>query len=60
VRVDVSVMCSKVMGGSVGGRKFLGKPRGRWEDVVRREAVDFLKIKNWNSAARNRKDWRRS
>jgi hypothetical protein len=34
----------------------LGESRGRWEDVVRREAVDFLKIMNWNSAARYKKD----
>jgi hypothetical protein len=60
VRVDVSLMPRKVMGGSFRGRKSLGKPRGRWEDVVRREAVDFLKITNWNLAARNRKGWRRS
>jgi hypothetical protein len=35
VGVDVSLMPRKIMGGSFGGRKSLGKPRGRWEDVMR-------------------------
>jgi len=38
-------MPRKVKGGCFGRRNSVGKPRGRWKDVVRREAVDFLKIK---------------
>ena len=48
------------MGGCFGGRKSVGKARGRWEYVVRREAVDFLKIRNWNAATSKRKEWSRS
>jgi hypothetical protein len=35
---------NKVMGGCFGGRRPVGKPRGRWED-----AVDLLQIQNWNA-----------
>jgi hypothetical protein len=43
--MDVPLMPRKVMGGCIGGRKSVRKARGRWKNVLGREAVDFLKIK---------------
>jgi hypothetical protein len=37
----------------------VGKPRGRWEGAVRRDAVDLLAIRNWKAAAGNRAGWRK-
>jgi hypothetical protein len=47
------------MGGCFGGRRPVGKPRERWEDAVWRDAVDFLQIRKWKAAARNREGWRK-
>jgi len=54
-RMDVSLKPWKVMGGCFGRRKSVGKARGRWKDVVRREAVDFLKIKELVSSSKKQK-----
>jgi hypothetical protein len=40
-------------------RRPVGKPRGRWEDAVRRDAVDLLQIRNWKGAATKRKVWKK-
>jgi hypothetical protein len=42
------------VGGDVGGRRPLGKPRFRWKDALLRYTVDLLQIRNWE-AARNGK-----
>jgi hypothetical protein len=31
-----------------------GKPRGRWEDVVWKDAIDLLWIQNWKAETRKR------
>jgi hypothetical protein len=33
-------------------KKPVGKPSGRWEDAVWRDAVDLFQIRNWQAAAR--------
>jgi hypothetical protein len=47
------------MGRCFGGRRPVGKPRGRWEDTVTRVTVDLLQIRNWKATARKRKGWRK-
>jgi len=37
----------------------VGNPRNRWEDAVRRDAVDLLQIQTWMAAARKREFWRK-
>lgn len=36
----------------------MGKPRDRWKDAVRRDAVDLLQIWNQKVATRSRGGWR--
>jgi hypothetical protein len=49
----------KAMQAQFGGRSTVGRPRGRWENAVRVEAERLLGIPNWNTAARNREEWRK-
>jgi hypothetical protein len=51
-RMDVSLTPREVMGGCFRRRKSVRKARGRWKDVVRRGAVDFLKIKELVSSSK--------
>jgi len=37
----------------------VGKPRTRWEDVVRRETSQILEIRGWRRRAADREEWRR-
>jgi hypothetical protein len=37
----------------------VGKPRKRWEDAVRQDAVSFLRCRNWKLAAHDRTLWRK-
>jgi hypothetical protein len=40
-------------------KKVCGKPRDRWEDVVWKDAIDLLWIRNWKAATRKKEDWRK-
>jgi hypothetical protein len=42
-----------------GGRRPVGKPRSRWEDAVRMDAVDLFQIRNCKTTARKRECWRK-
>jgi hypothetical protein len=46
VRRDDSCIPQKVMGGYFGGRRPVGKPRGRRENTVWQDALDFLQTEN--------------
>jgi hypothetical protein len=37
----------------------VGRPRTRWTDVVLRDALHLLGIREWRRRAENRDDWRR-
>jgi len=37
----------------------VGRPRIRWADVVRRDALQLLGIRRWKRRAENRDEWRR-
>jgi hypothetical protein len=58
-RAADTLIHKKVMGTGVGGKRFMGKNRGRWENFVTRDAVDLLQIRNWKSSARTSEDWRK-
>jgi len=59
VMMDDSRIAQKIIGERFGRRRPLGKLRGRWDDVVWRDAIDLLHIRNWKMAARKRKGWRK-
>jgi hypothetical protein len=35
-----------------GGRRHVGKPRGRWDNIVWKYTVGFFQIRNWKLATR--------
>jgi hypothetical protein len=37
----------------------MGKPRRRWEDVVRRDMSQILGMRGWRRRAENKEEWRR-
>jgi len=37
----------------------MGKPRRRWEDVVRRDTSQILGIRGWRRGAEDKEEWRR-
>jgi len=39
--------------------KPLGRPRIRWADVVQRDALQLLGIREWRRRTENRDEWRR-
>ncbi|KAJ4440212.1 hypothetical protein ANN_08351 [Periplaneta americana] len=41
------------------GKRIVGKPRKRWEDKVRKGAVNILGIRAWKTKARDRQYWKR-
>jgi hypothetical protein len=47
----------KVLNGNFHTTRPLGRPRTRWADVVRREALQLLGVSGWKRAA-NRDEWR--
>jgi hypothetical protein len=54
VRMDDPHISNSVMGECSGGRRPMEKPRGRLEEAVRKDAVDYLQIQNWKASARNK------
>jgi hypothetical protein len=49
----------KALGAKFTGRQPVGKPRKRWEDAVKEDAVSLLICKrNWKLTAQNRNVWR--
>jgi len=40
-------------------KRLVGKPRTRWEDVVRRDMSHILEIREWRRRAEDREEWRR-
>jgi hypothetical protein len=57
--MDDSRINTEVMGESFGGRRSVGKLRGRWKDAFRRDAIGFLHIRNWKATERERHGWRK-
>lgn len=53
IRVNNSLIPKRVMGRCLEGRRPVTKPRGRWEDAVMRDAVDFFQVRKWKAAVRN-------
>jgi hypothetical protein len=37
----------------------VGKPRTRWEEVVRRDTTQILGMRGWRRGAEEREEWRR-
>jgi hypothetical protein len=49
----------KVINGKFHNTRPVGKPRRRWEDVVRRDTSQILGIRGYRSRAERREEWMR-
>jgi hypothetical protein len=59
IRMEEHRIPKKTMQVQFGGRRTVGRPRGRWEDAVWVDAERLLGIRHWKTAARNRVEWRK-
>jgi hypothetical protein len=48
----------KVLNGNFHTKRPVGRPRTRWADKVRRDALQLLGIRGWRRRAANRDKWR--
>jgi hypothetical protein len=49
----------KVLNGNFHTTRPVGRPRSRWADVIQRDALQLLGIREWTRRAANRDEWRR-
>jgi hypothetical protein len=49
----------KDLSGKFRNKRPMGKPRTKWEDVVRRDTSQILGIRGWRRRAEDEKEWRR-
>jgi len=59
VRMEEERIPKKVLNGNFHTTRPVGRPRIRWADVVRRDILQQLRIREWRSRAENRNEWRR-
>ena len=59
VRMEDGRIPNKVINVKFHNTRPVGKPRMRWEDVVRRDTSQILGITEWRRRAEDRKEWRR-
>ena len=58
IRMEEERIPIKVLNGNFHTTRPMGRPRTRWADVVQRDALQLLGIREWRRAA-NRDEWRR-
>jgi hypothetical protein len=49
----------KVLNGKFYNTGLVGKPRTRWENVVRRDISQILGIREWRRRTEDREEWKR-
>jgi hypothetical protein len=49
----------KVLNGNFHTKRSVGRPRTRWADVFRRDALQLLEAGGWRRRATNTDEWRR-
>ena len=60
IRMGKDGVPRRALEGQYGGRRMVGRPLNRWEDMVQEDAVNLLGIRNWKAVVRNRGEWRRT
>jgi hypothetical protein len=57
---EESIPCpqKKVFNGKFHNTRPMGRPGGRWADVVQRDTLLMLVIRGWRRRAENRDEWR--
>jgi hypothetical protein len=59
IRMEEERIPKKVLNRNFHTTRPLGRPRTRWVDVVQRDALQLLGIREWRRRAANRDEWRR-
>jgi hypothetical protein len=57
-RMENSRNPKKALNAKFGGIRTVGRPRGRWEDAVRRDAARMIQCHKWKRVANDRTKWR--
>jgi len=57
-RMEEKRIPEKVLNGSFNTTRSVGRPRTRWADVVHRDAIQLVGIREWRRRAENRDEWR--
>jgi hypothetical protein len=57
-RMENTRIPKKALNAKFGGTRTVGRPIGRWEDVVRRDAAGMIQCRNWKRATDDRTTWR--
>jgi hypothetical protein len=58
IRIEEERIPKKVLNVNVRTTRPVGRPRTRWADVVQRDALQLLGIREWRRRAANRHEWR--
>jgi hypothetical protein len=58
IRMEEERIPQKVLNGKFHKTRPVGKPRTRWEDVVRRDTSQILGTRGWRRGAEDREEWR--
>jgi hypothetical protein len=58
IRMEEERIPKKVLNGNFHTTRPVGRPRTRWADVVQRDALQLLGIREWMRRAANRDEWR--
>jgi hypothetical protein len=58
IRTEENRMPKKALQQTIHGNRRVGKPRKRWEDGMREDAVELLGIRAWKTKAKDREFWR--
>ena len=59
IRMENERIKKKVLNGEFRNTRPVGKPRTRWEEVVRRDTTQILGMRGWRRGAEEREEWRR-
>jgi hypothetical protein len=59
IRMEEERIPKKILNGKFHTTRPVGRPRTRWADVIQRDALQLLGIREWRRTAENRDEWRR-
>jgi hypothetical protein len=57
-RMENTRIPKKALNAKFVGTRTAGRPRGSWEDAVRRDAAGMVQCRNWKRTANDRTTWR--
>ena len=58
IRMEEGRIPKKVLNGKFHNTRLVGRPRIRWEDVVKKDVLQILGTRGWRRRAENRDEWR--